>query len=344
MPQVRTKLEHDEALPALDLARTAFLRLHSDLSLGWANPAFIDGFAPTHGGWQAAPLAALDAGTGELAAAAQRALAEGHGIVLHRVLVRGAAGTSQPANVSLSALPDGGLLLELQGLVNAGDAATPALSESLRGFAHEVKNPLAGVRGAAQLLARRVPSDDLRELAQLIMDESDRLALLADRLLRAGGKPRLVRLNVHEVLERVALLMRAESAGLALRRDYDPSLPAVTGDADRLHQLLLNLTRNAIEAGANELVLRTRLRFGERLHERLRRAVLCVEVGDNGRGIAPELAATLYQPLVSGRADGSGLGLALAREIAHEHGGELRHQSVPGATTFSLLLPVELSA
>ncbi|MEP6881387.1 MAG: ATP-binding protein, partial [Dokdonella sp.] len=188
-----------------------------------------------------------------------------------------------------------------------------------------------------------VDSDELRELAELIIGESDRLAALADRLLGTRAKPRLVRLNVHELLERVALLIAAEPHAPQMRRDYDPSLPPAIGDGDRLFQLLLNLVRNAVEANASTVTLRSRVEFGVRLNERLRRVVLRVDVIDDGDGIPPELSSSLFQPLVSGRPDGSGLGLALAREIANEHGGELRHGSRTGATTFTLLLPLDLS-
>ena len=154
----------------------------------------------------------------------------------------------------------------------------------------------------------------------------------------------MAKLNVHELLERVAALIGAQAGAPLVRRDYDPSLPSTFGDADRLYQLLLNLARNAVEADARTLTLRTRIEFGVRLGDRLRRAVLRIDVVDDGVGVPPELAASLYQPLVSGRPDGSGLGLALAREIASEHAAELRHSSRPGATSFILVLPLELQS
>jgi two-component system nitrogen regulation sensor histidine kinase GlnL len=125
-----------------------------------------------------------------------------------------------------------------------------------------------------------------------------------------------------------------------VRRDYDPSLPSISADADRLQQALLNLARNAVEAGAESLTLRTRAEHGARIGERTQKLALRIDVADDGRGVPAELAETLFEPLVSGRADGTGLGLAIAREIAREHGGELIHASRPGATVFTLLLPV----
>jgi two-component system nitrogen regulation sensor histidine kinase GlnL len=126
-----------------------------------------------------------------------------------------------------------------------------------------------------------------------------------------------------------------------VRHDYDPSVPDLLGDADRLQQVLLNLARNAREAGARTLAFRTRVEHGLRLGERVLRMALRVDVIDDGAGVPPALRDTLFQPLVSGRADGTGLGLALSREIAHEHGGELRFTCRPGDTVFSLYLPLE---
>mgnify|MGYP003752965939 CR=1 FL=1 len=235
---------------------------------------------------------------------------------------------------------DNGILLELHALVPDEDAAAPRLSESLRGFAHEVKNPLAGVRGAAQLLRRRVTEPDLAELADLVIAEADRLAALADRLLRASAKPHLSQVNIHEALDRVIAVLAAADHAPKLVRDFDPSLPSLRGDLDRLVQLVLNLGRNAIEAGARALTLRTRAEHGVRLGERWLRLALRVDIADDGAGVPAALAESLFLPLVSGRADGSGLGLALCQEIAREHGGSLTFRSHPHETVFTLLLPL----
>ncbi|MES2313209.1 MAG: ATP-binding protein, partial [Pseudomonadota bacterium] len=219
-------------------------------------------------------------------------------------------------------------------------ANSSPLSATLRGFAHEVKNPLAGLRGAAQLLHRRVDNEDLRSLAGLIIDEADRLGVLANRLLHHDGAPQIGPVNIHQLLERLTDLLQAEPSPPQLRHDYDPSVPDLLGDADRLQQVLLNLARNALEAGAHTLTLRTRVEHGVRVGERMLRMALRVDVIDDGPGVPAALRDTLFQPLVSGRADGTGLGLALSREIAHEHGGELRYTSRPGETAFSLYLPM----
>jgi two-component system nitrogen regulation sensor histidine kinase GlnL len=322
---------------------TAMAALDGSLQFRWLNPALAELLGAGVLRWQGASLEIIEPGASGIVDAASRALHEQQVVLLRRVTVRDGRGGQFSGDIAFTPLANQRLLLELHPLHEAIDRGTPALSESLRGFAHEVKNPLAGVRGAAQLLGRKVDSDELRELAALIIGESDRLAALADRLLGTRAKPRLVRLNVHELLERVAFLIAAEPSAPHVRRDYDPSLPPAIGDGDRLFQLLLNLVRNALEANANTVTLRTRVEFGVRLNERLRRVVLRVDVIDDGNGIPPELASSLFQPLVSGRPDGTGLGLALAREIATEHGGELRHGGRQGATTFTLLLPMDLS-
>jgi two-component system nitrogen regulation sensor histidine kinase GlnL len=243
------------------------------------------------------------------------------------------------ADISLQVLEPGRLLVEIHVLVDPGPRETP-LSATLRGFAHEVKNPLAGLRGAAQLLQRRVADADLENLATMIIHEADRLATLADRLLRHGSRARVEAVDLHDVLDRITAVLQGEANAPQFTFDYDPSLPPCTGDADRLQQLLLNLARNALEAGARHLTLRTRVEHSLRLGERMVRTALRVDVIDDGPGVPDALLESLFQPLVSGRADGTGLGLALARETAHEHGGELRHVPQPDVTQFSLYLPV----
>ena len=346
MPKDRTTLAQTRTAIAQDVLAqcvTAMAQLDADLHFTWLNPALAELLGAGMLRWQGASLEVIEPGSSGIVDAARRALDDQQVVVLREVAIRSGADSDLAGDIAFTPLTDQCLLLEIHPHSATSERGSPALSESLRGFAHEVKNPLAGVRGAAQLLGRRVDTDELRELAELIIGESDRLTALADRLLGARGKPRLVRLNVHEMLERVALLIAAEVGSPQVRRDYDPSLPPAVGDGDRLYQLVLNLARNAVEAAARTVTLRTRVEFGVRLGERMRRIALRIDVIDDGSGVPPELAASLYQPLVSGRPNGSGLGLALAREIAIEHGGELRHSSRPGSTSFTLLLPLDLS-
>ncbi|HEY7885166.1 MAG TPA: nitrogen regulation protein NR(II) [Cellvibrionaceae bacterium] len=222
--------------------------------------------------------------------------------------------------------------------------------ELIRGMAHEIKNPLGGIRGAAQLLARELPGDELKEYTSIIIDEADRLRNLVDRMLGPNQLPQLGPLNIHEVLERVATIIRAESSGvIRMVRDYDPSLPDMQGDKELLIQALLNIARNAMQAMTENntpnptLTLRTRIRrqftIG-RLHHPL---VICLEVSDNGPGIPTALLEQIFYPMISGRADGTGLGLTISQHLIHQHNGLIECHSEPGETRFSLYLPMDCS-
>ncbi|MGA9342848.1 MAG: ATP-binding protein [Rhodanobacteraceae bacterium] len=313
--------------------------LDAQLHLRWMNPALAERLGQFGRRLEGRALDVLDATPPSLAVAATLAQRERRRVLLRAAHLNGADAGDLVADLVFTPLDAAELLMELvPGATPA--ASAPRLSESLRGFAHEIKNPLAGVRGAAQLLRRRLDSESMIELADTIIDEADRLAVLADRLLHSSGKPRLARMNIHELLERVAGLVEAESETPRVLRDYDPSLPPLTGDSDRLYQVLLNLVRNAIEAQANTITLRSRVEHSARIGDHGVRVALRIDVFDDGCGVPLEIADSLYKPLVSGRFGGTGLGLALAQETAHEHGGELRHASRPGATVFTLLLPV----
>jgi two-component system nitrogen regulation sensor histidine kinase GlnL len=317
---------------------TGLALVDAGLRLQWINPALAESLKLGPRSAVGQPLGQLLADPEGLARAA-RVLTEQRPQQWRGVSLVAPSGREITADIALQPFEDG-LLLEVHALVEPLANSSP-LSATLRGFAHEVKNPLAGLRGAAQLLQRRVDNEDLRSLAGLIIDEADRLGALANRLLHHDGAVRLGPVNVHQLLERLTDLLQAEAAPPQLRHDYDPSVPDLLGDADRLQQILLNLARNALEAGAQTLTLRTRVEHGLRLGERMLRMALRVDVIDDGAGVPLALRDTLFQPLVSGRADGTGLGLALSREIAHEHGGELRYTSRPGETVFSLYLPLE---
>lgn len=320
-----------------DACATPLGAIDAALSIAEANAALRDWLGHGASGLRGMPLAAFDARPPQLADGARRAFAQQRRVWLREARLRTALG-DRLADVALTPQGDA-LLLEVLPVANESAAGT-RLSETLRGFAHEVRGPLAGMRGAAQLLSRRLDGVAERELAELVVGEVDRLSALSERLLGGAGKPRLAPHNVHETLERVAALAATGEATLEVRRDYDPSLPSVRVDADRLLQALLNLARNAQEAAATTLTLRTRIEHAPRLGERAARRALRIDVADDGHGVPAQLADTLFEPLVSGRAGGTGLGLAIAREIAHEHGGELGCVSRPGATVFTLLLPV----
>ncbi|TAN08842.1 MAG: PAS domain-containing sensor histidine kinase [Rhodanobacteraceae bacterium] len=318
------------------LLATGVARLDASLRIADLNAAFAEhtgfGRSRLHG----QTLAALKPDGAQLHALARRALAQGHARRWNDIAVCALPGHEARLDFVFTPCADG-VLVEVYPATPPAHAART--SETLRGFAHEVRNPLAAIAGAAQLLARDAGGGRQRDLARLITTEAARLATLAERLLgsRSLMAPRAV--NLHAVLERAAELLQVERADVAITRDYDPSLPAWHGDPERLLQAVVNLTRNAVEANAQHLTLRSRAEAGWRDARGQRIPALRIEVEDDGEGVPEALAATLFEPLVSGRADGSGLGLALAREIAREHGGELTWQRRSTGSCFILLLP-----
>ena len=219
-----------------------------------------------------------------------------------------------------------------------------AAQELVRGLAHEIKNPLGGIRGAAQLLELELHEDDLKEYTGVIMKEADRLRNLVNRLLGPNQLPQVEDLNIHEVLERVRQLLRVEyGESLKLKFDYDPSIPPVTGDADQLIQAILNIAANAARALGEdgELTFRTRVLRQFTIGNQLHKLVAEIDIEDNGPGIPPELRETLFLPMVSGSADGAGLGLSIAQSMVARHGGLIEFESEPGRTVFVVYLPVE---
>ncbi len=216
--------------------------------------------------------------------------------------------------------------------------------ELVRNLAHEIKNPLGGIRGAAQLLQSELDSADLREYTEVIIKEADRLQDLVDRLLAPHRKARvLAEVNIHEVCEHVRSLLLAEyPRGLAIIRDYDISIPDLTGDREQLVQVLLNLVRNAAQAlqGRGRIELRTRIARQVVIAKQLSKLALDLHVIDDGPGIPEELRERIFFPLVSGRDGGTGLGLTLAQTFVQQHGGLIECISRPGRTEFRILLPL----
>lgn len=302
---------------------------------------------------QGLPLASLEADGEALPALLDDAAASDAPRLLRRIALAFPGGAPAFADLTLSARADGGWLLEAHPVAefpgeDPAQLLPAALSAALKGLAHELRNPLAGLKGAAQLLARRAREHgdgSSGELTALIESEVGRLSALLDRLLSPAPPRPHAPLNIHAVLERVLRLAENE-AGWAVRlvRDYDPSLPEPLGDEDRLVQAVWNLVRNAIEAGAATVTLRTRAEHGVRIGDDQHGLALRLEIVDDGRGVPEELAERLFLPLVSGRAEGSGLGLALAQQVAREHRGSLAYRSRAGHTVFSLLLPLPMAA
>lgn len=226
---------------------------------------------------------------------------------------------------------------------------TAANKELIRNLAHEIKNPLGGIRGAAQLLEFELPERALREYTQVIIKEADRLQTLVDRLLEPHRHPHIVSsVNIHEVLERVRSVVLAEfPSGLRVVRDYDASLPELSGDKEQLIQAVLNIVHNAAQAlseqirqDSAEIILRTRIARQVTIAKKLHKLALDLHVIDNGPGISEDIRERIFYPLVSGRDGGSGLGLTLAQTFVQQHEGLIECESRPGQTDFRILLPL----
>ena len=327
----------------LDELATPVLRLDDEGRIGDANAALASWLGISRRRLPGVAAAALERDGDQLA----RALAHGGERVVRLRRVGLAFPGREPlrfADVWLTPASDG-WWLELHAVDEfpGGDPADllpAALTASLKGLAHELRNPLVGIKGAAQLLSRRMDASG-RELTALIESEVGRLAALVDGLLNPAPPRAFQPVNIHAVLERVLRLAESDAGwAVRLQRDYDPSLPALSGDPDRLTQAVWNLVRNAIDAGATGVQLRTRAGRGVRIGEDIHPLVLRLDVTDDGRGVPAELTEQLFLPLVSGRADGTGLGLALAQQVAREHRGALGYRSRPGHTVFTLLLPL----
>lgn len=213
----------------------------------------------------------------------------------------------------------------------------------IRQLAHEIRNPLGGLRGAAQLLERELPTAALREFTRIIIGEADRLTALTEGLLGPVRRPEPVQVNVHEVLERVrALIASEQGTAVQVIRDYDPSLPALVADADQLLQALLNLARNAVQSvgSAGHLILRTRALTNFPIGPVRHKVVASIEIEDDGPGVPADIAESIFYPLVTGRPEGTGLGLPISQDLVSRNGGLIEFQSRPGRTVFMVRLPI----
>lgn len=222
--------------------------------------------------------------------------------------------------------------------------------ELVRGLAHEIKNPLGGIRGAAQLLAQEAASGELTDYTNVIIEEVDRLRNLVDRLVGSRKPLELKETNIHEVLEHVRSLVKAEVSGnrIKIGYDYDPSIPAIVADSEQLIQAILNLVRNAsqslsspdVDHELGEILLRSRIVRNVTIGTKFYRLAAGIEVIDNGPGIPQDMMDAIFYPMISGRPDGSGLGLPIAHGIINQHKGMIECESKPGKTKFTVVIPL----
>jgi two-component system nitrogen regulation sensor histidine kinase GlnL len=342
----------------LENLHTTVMVLDEALRLRYINPAGEILFAASAQRFLGLPVQELI--FDDLLVAALHQVLESHNPFTERELVLN-LGFDHRVTVDLTVLPlqdDGlgrGLIVEMkqqdrhlrisreEGLLAQGNA-TRAL---VRGLAHEIKNPLGGLRGAAQLLERELHNEELKEYTHIIISEADRLQALMNQMLGPNTLPHRRALNIHEPLERVRQVVAAElSEKIHIVRDYDPSIPDIYADMDQLIQALMNLVRNAAQAvgDAGELTLRTRAMRHYTIGHKLHKLVVRIDVIDDGPGIADEMRESLFLPMITGRAEGTGLGLPIAQSMINLNGGLIEWESQPGKTVFTVLLPVSAEA
>ncbi len=348
-------LAHFDPADLLDALSTGIIMLDAQLCPVYANVAAQDLLAFSIKAARGRPFAEFLHDSNGLNRILRRALETGEGIADRELAVR-PAGAREARTLDVTITPLAGLtgthlLLELadttqrQRISRENDllARLDGSRLMVRQLAHEIKNPLGGLRGAAQLLERELPTPSLKEYTRVIIGEADRLAALVDSMSGPSQAPSKSVLNIHEICEHVYHLLRAEApGGVSIERDYDPSLPDACLDRHQLIQALLNVARNALQAldGSGRIVLRTRARSHVSIGSASHRLVAGVEVEDSGPGVPAQLRSCIFYPLVTGRAQGTGLGLAVAQELVTRNGGIIEFESEVGRTVFTLLLPL----
>jgi two-component system, NtrC family, nitrogen regulation sensor histidine kinase GlnL len=357
--ELKLNTVHIEGTELLDSLVTSVFLLDHELRVGYLNAAAqtLLGLGPNQALGRS--ITELTRGADTLLPLFDRARSDSDGVVQRELAWPAPGGVDRILDCAVTQATLGGelrLLLEIEDITqhrrltreNALLAQLGGSRLMVRQLAHEIKNPLGGLRGAAQLLERELLDPALREYTRVIISEADRLTNLLDSMLGPGRPPAKQLINVHELLERVYHLLRSEAPdGVTVDRDYDPSLPPLTVDPNHIIQAMLNLGRNAIQAlsGGNvqspRLILRTRAVSNASVGAHRHRLVAAIQFEDNGPGVLAEIRDTIFYPLVSGRADGTGLGLGIAQDLVSRHGGLIEFDSAPGRTIFVISLPME---
>lgn len=353
-----TSMSHEPSQRILDNLATAVLTFDGELRLTSINPAGEMLFEVSSKKVVGQPLAGLLPRSQRLVKTLRQALASRHPFTARGVRLALPGARVITVDCTVTPLPNGThggeLLVELMQIDRllrlARDESMldrqAANRAVMRGLAHEIKNPLGGLRGAAQLLEQELTDKALKEYTRIIIHEADRLRNLVDRMIGPYQPLKHHPINIHEVLEHVRRLMLVEvPVGLSIERNYDPSLPSLMGDREQLIQAVLNIVRNSVQAMNSQGTVRLRTRIERQLTigNKRHRLALRVEIEDNGAGIPEELQEHIFYPMVTGRADGTGLGLSIAQDIINKHGGLIEFSSRPRRTIFTIYLPLELS-
>lgn len=339
----------------LEGMNSAVLLFDATLRLRYINPAGENLFRVSARHLLEQPYQALIQDTNDLSQLLDEALHSGRPFTRHEVNL--SLGNDINVTVDFTAVPllEPGnpreILLELHSVdkllrisrEESQHAQQEATQKILRGLAHEIKNPLGGLRGAAQLLERQLDSEDLKEYTRVIIHEADRLQKLVNQILGPNNLPQKTSTNIHHLLEHIRSLLLAEGKrNIQIERDYDPSIPEIHADPDQLIQALLNITRNAYEIldEGGVITLRTRIERKYTLGKQRYDLVARIEIIDNGPGIPEDMLDKIFFPMVTGRAEGTGLGLSIALSLIQQHDGLIEVESVPGRTVFTVLLPI----
>jgi two-component system nitrogen regulation sensor histidine kinase GlnL len=351
-------LEHSSFKPVLDGLTTAVIALDDRLHIHYINASAEAMLGISASQILGKPVSHCFSETDGTPSSLREALRENSHFTKRKARWRLHNFSEITVDYSVTPNPDlGSLIIEVQPLdrmlrISREEALLSSQETSrnlVRSLAHEIKNPLGGIRGAAQLLSRELQSRDLEEYTNIIVDETDRLRNLVDRMLGPCQPLQRQPVNIHEVVEHVATVIKAEAAGTVdLVRDYDPSIPELPGDKSQLIQAVLNIARNALQAlQENPAQQSPIITFATRVQRRFtigrthHPLVARVDVIDNGPGIAPELLEDIFFPMITGRADGTGLGLAISQNLVNQHRGLIECQSEPGKTAFSIYLPLD---
>jgi two-component system nitrogen regulation sensor histidine kinase GlnL len=349
-------ISHFDPADLLDALATGIVMLDRQLCVVYANVAAQNLLAASFRQARGRPFHTLLADSNGLVATLRRSLELAESFSERELSFRPVGAPRETRVVDVTITPLEGqvtgtkLLLELSDAVQRQRISreTDLLARvdgsrmMVRQLAHEIRNPLGGLRGAAQLLERELADPAMREYTGVIISEADRLTALVESMSGPARPPTKALVNVHELCEHVYTLLRAEARStVLLERDYDPSLPDLALDRNQIIQALLNLGRNALQAVGDRgrIVVRTRVAANSTIGATRHRLVACVEVEDSGPGVPEQIRGSLFYPLVTGRANGTGLGLAVAQEIVIRHGGLIEFESQPGRTRFMMLLP-----
>ncbi|MFZ5483801.1 MAG: nitrogen regulation protein NR(II) [Pseudomonadota bacterium] len=338
--------------PGLDILATAVIILDDQRTIRHINPAAENLFGVSAYHAKGRPLSALLKERTELVRAMDAALQEGVSFTEHHMPIESGDGTLT-LNLTISPLEGeaGSLVLEFHSASGSvriardeqAMAQAQAVQMLLKQLAHEIRNPLGGIRGAAQLLEAELNGADLSEYTQVIIQETNRLQSLLDRWLTPAKRPEIGPVNLHEILERVLNLLQAEFPALDIERDYDISVPDLQGDREQLIQAVLNIARNAAQAIHGEGKIKFATRISRQVTLAMKRWKLAarLDIIDYGPGIPEEMQDKIFFPLVSGRENGTGVGLTLAQSLVQRHEGTIHMVSEPGFTCFSIYLPIK---